>query len=468
MSGLITRCPKCATAFNVTEAHLNTANGAVRCGSCLNVFNGRENLTSTLKRSPASTLLDDDDDDLLISDDLELDEHIDDELDDDPAHERVQSILEKAKSDDDDSDDDESWALALLEEEGHNPSKLGLKRNSPNQPVQQEKRKQKTVKEAPTGKLKPKPVAPDDLSVSRHSTTKAVFDDSKIARSSLLDETDSPIEAEELDREASIADDLAQQTVADAQASADIAPPTEATPEITPQAAPISEPTQAAQKAQEYAEAKAQEPESEPEINEADLDELRQELAASKPQEPEAPRTLVDAIEVEAVELHVTSNKSRWLSRIVWSLLVVIAGTALAAQVAWLKFDEWSLEDPYRDYYAIACKHIGCTLPIRKDIRQIRTSNLLVRVHPSQQNALLVDVVIQNHAHYEQPFPKLTLVFSNIKDKVVASHSFSPQEYLGGDLVGATMMPSLKAIHLSLDLEDPGKGAVSYKIKIEE
>ena len=460
MSGLITRCPKCATAFNVTEAHLNTANGAVRCGSCLNVFNGRENLTNTLKRSPASTLLDDDDDDLLISDDLELDEHIDDEPDEDPTHERVQSILEKAKSDDDDPDDDESWALALLEEEGHSPSQLGLKQQ------QEQKEKEKQQLEDATGEIEPEPATPDDSSVSQSPTTKAVDDHAPVARSSALEEADSPVEAEEVDREVSVADQFAQESEADTQDE-----PQATTEDVQDDAAePDSEPepTQAAQKAQEYAEAKAQEPEPAPEINEADLDELRQELEASKPQEPEAPRTLVDAIEVEAVELHVTSNKSRWLSRIVWSLLVVIAGTALAAQVAWLKFDEWSLKDPYRAYYAIACEHIGCTLPIRKNIRQIRTSNLLVREHPNQENALLVDVVIQNHATYEQPFPKLTLVFSNIKNKVVASRSFSPQEYLGGDLVGATLMPSLKAIHLSLDLEDPGKGAVSYKIKIEE
>lgn len=455
MPGLITRCPKCATAFNVTEAHLNTANGAVRCGSCLNVFNGRENLTNTLKRSPASTLLDDDDDDLLISDDLELDDHVDDEPEQDPVRERVQSILEKTKSDDDDLDDDESWALALLEEEGHNPSQLGLKK-------QQDKAEHAKAEARATGEIEPEPVAPDDSAINQSPTTKAVDDQEQtsVARSSVLDEADSPVEAEHVDREVSVADRFAQQT----ETQTETAP----TSKETPVAKPEPEPTQAAQKAQEYAEAKAQEPEPEPEINEAAFDELRQELEASQPQEAETPRTLFDAIEVEAVELHVTSNKSRWLSRMIWSFLVIIAGTALAAQVAWLKFDEWSLQDPYRGYYAIACEHLGCTLPIRKDIRQIRTSNLLVREHPNKENALLVDVVIQNHASYEQPFPKLTLVFSNIKNKVVASRSFGPQEYLGGDLIGATLMPSLKAIHLSLDLEDPGKGAVSYKIKIEE
>lgn len=41
---MITRCPNCSTSFRVTDAQLNAANGAVRCGACLLVFSARENL----------------------------------------------------------------------------------------------------------------------------------------------------------------------------------------------------------------------------------------------------------------------------------------------------------------------------------------------------------------------------------------------------------------------------------------
>ncbi|MEZ5436303.1 MAG: zinc-ribbon domain-containing protein [Pseudomonadales bacterium] len=42
MSNMVTRCPQCHTSFRVTEEHLKLANGAVRCGSCLLVFQARE------------------------------------------------------------------------------------------------------------------------------------------------------------------------------------------------------------------------------------------------------------------------------------------------------------------------------------------------------------------------------------------------------------------------------------------
>lgn len=41
---MITRCPACETSFRITEAQLNTAKGAVRCGSCLQIFKAMDNL----------------------------------------------------------------------------------------------------------------------------------------------------------------------------------------------------------------------------------------------------------------------------------------------------------------------------------------------------------------------------------------------------------------------------------------
>lgn len=46
MAENITRCPQCNTSFRISDAHLNSAKGAVRCGSCLNIFNAKENLVS--------------------------------------------------------------------------------------------------------------------------------------------------------------------------------------------------------------------------------------------------------------------------------------------------------------------------------------------------------------------------------------------------------------------------------------
>ncbi len=41
---LITCCPSCDTRFRVTQAQLQVASGRVRCGACLNVFDGTDHL----------------------------------------------------------------------------------------------------------------------------------------------------------------------------------------------------------------------------------------------------------------------------------------------------------------------------------------------------------------------------------------------------------------------------------------
>ena len=558
MTSLITRCPKCATAFNVTEAHLSTANGAVRCGSCLNVFNGRENLTQTLKKTPASTLLDDDDDDdLLISDDLQLDDHDYDDPIYDAKQERLNSTFNRTNADDDfdDSDEDESWALKLLEEEGHNPYQLGL-RASPITPSSQPNKISKVATTIPANKTKtsdpiaPAPKAPaPQAPAPKAPAVKAPVTKAPVAKTaaaktaapqkpgsnSAQNKAPAPTISAPQEISAEAIEKITQQPIepqassntpskpAPTQAANPIAAATpvsapeaaKATPKnINPPAAFLSatpkpqnttpysadadttpqdnapQPTAAALKAEVYATTKALAPEPEPQIAAKDMAELQQELqaaqaqiagqnaaqsttkntplAASAAEQGKATHALLNAIEAEAVELQYTAKRSPWLGRPLWVFLALAATAALGAQIAWLKFDQLSLVDPYRQYYGMACQYLGCELPQRKDLNKIRTTNLLVRSHPNTEGALLVDLALQNHAKYEQPFPKLVLVFSNIKSKVVASRTFEPSEYLGGDLLGASLMPSQKSIHLSLELVDPGKGAVSYKISVVE
>lgn len=38
MNSYVSRCPNCETSFKVTESQLDAADGAVRCGACLQVF----------------------------------------------------------------------------------------------------------------------------------------------------------------------------------------------------------------------------------------------------------------------------------------------------------------------------------------------------------------------------------------------------------------------------------------------
>lgn len=78
----------------------------------------------------------------------------------------------------------------------------------------------------------------------------------------------------------------------------------------------------------------------------------------------------------------------------------------------------------------------------------------------------MVDANIINRAKFDQAFPALSLVFSDLNGNLIAKHDFTPSQYLGGELKGATSMPKQQPIRLAFDIADPGSEAVNYHLLI--
>ncbi|MFL9814679.1 zinc-ribbon domain-containing protein [Stutzerimonas sp. VN223-3] len=151
----------------------------------------------------------------------------------------------------------------------------------------------------------------------------------------------------------------------------------------------------------------------------------------------------------------------RWLG---WGALNLIALLALGGQYVAYNFDELARQDEYRPWLAQLCPSLGCELPPKVDISQIRSSNLVVRSHPDFAGALVVDAIIYNRAAFAQPFPLLEVRFADINQQTLASRTFKPGEYLSGELAGQREMPSQIPIHIALDILDPGAKAVNYSL----
>ena len=107
---------------------------------------------------------------------------------------------------------------------------------------------------------------------------------------------------------------------------------------------------------------------------------------------------------------------------------------------------------------------VGCQLPPQVDISLIRSSNLTVRPHPEYPNTLAIDVILYNRADFAQPFPLLRMRFSDQSDRELATRLFRPQEYLGGELAGARLMPAQTPIHVGLTMLAPEQSASSYRL----
>jgi len=176
--------------------------------------------------------------------------------------------------------------------------------------------------------------------------------------------------------------------------------------------------------------------------------------------------SLLSKIEPAPVEMEWQPSAKGWLSTLMWGGLSVLMLLLLVVQYGWLKFDDLAREKGYRPMYASVCGVIGCDLPDLYNAAAIRSQNLVVRSHPTMENVLVVDTILQNIASYEQPFPDIELYFSSLDNFPVASRRFTAAEYLAGEMAGKKMMPSAKSIHISLQIVDPGEEAVNYRLEV--
>ncbi len=177
-------------------------------------------------------------------------------------------------------------------------------------------------------------------------------------------------------------------------------------------------------------------------------------------------KKLIDGIQPDPLEMHARRHITPWMRYSLGALAMLLVATLLTSQYAWFNSEQLAHNPRYRPLLTRFCLLARCELPAANDISRIKNSNLVVMKHPRTEGALLLDTIITNYASFEQAYPSLYVRFSDMQDQVVAARVFTPQEYLGGDLVGSTIMPVRRPIHLSLELVDPGERAVNYKIQL--
>jgi len=159
-------------------------------------------------------------------------------------------------------------------------------------------------------------------------------------------------------------------------------------------------------------------------------------------------------------------HQKTWQKPLLWSLLSLVATLMLVGQYVFFHFDSLASQGRYRPWLAGICSLTGCQVPGQVDLSQIRSSNLIVRSHPGFAGALIVDAILYNRAAFAQPFPLLELEFANLAGHPVALRRFTPEQYLAGEMQGQVQMPAQVPIHITLEIQDPGKEAENYRLSV--
>ena len=153
-------------------------------------------------------------------------------------------------------------------------------------------------------------------------------------------------------------------------------------------------------------------------------------------------------------------------SSLKWLPGILLLPLLLFAQLAWVNKDPWLRDARYHRVCLAVCQYLGCQVPAWHDPAALSARDLVVRSHPEESDALVVDLLLQNNAGLRQTFPGLHLEFLDIWGEVVASRVFHPREYLGGEMHGMKAIPAMTEVRVSLEILDPGEVASGYRVNL--
>ncbi|MBI1422045.1 MAG: DUF3426 domain-containing protein [Gammaproteobacteria bacterium] len=109
------------------------------------------------------------------------------------------------------------------------------------------------------------------------------------------------------------------------------------------------------------------------------------------------------------------------------------------------------------------CDDIPCRYSGKIDVSQIKLISRDVSSHPTQANALLISAAFVNQAPFDQPYPIIQITLYDLSGNVVASRRFTPQEYLQDMYNRFLLMESGTPVHVTLAVLDPGKDAINFE-----
>jgi predicted Zn finger-like uncharacterized protein len=150
-----------------------------------------------------------------------------------------------------------------------------------------------------------------------------------------------------------------------------------------------------------------------------------------------------------------------------WAFAAVVMVFISVFQVAWFNLDQIASDERYRPYCIDVCRYLGCNIVDYSNPNALKTSNLLIRTHPEAAGALIVDAIVRNSAAFKQKFPGIRLQFQDRDGTTIASRTFHAADYLAGELRGLIYIPANTEVRFALEIADPGDKAVGYEMTVE-
>lgn len=149
----------------------------------------------------------------------------------------------------------------------------------------------------------------------------------------------------------------------------------------------------------------------------------------------------------------------------IWTALALASLVLFLGQLGWYQRQSLHQHPALGWLYQPLCQQLDCQLTPKLDLSLIQSQRVDIRQNSEQPGLVLVSAMLINQASFEQDYPDLLLRFHDSSGRLVNLHRLSPPEYLGHQ--DTRKMPAQQPVQVQFQVENPGPG-VGWQLSFTE
>jgi len=175
------------------------------------------------------------------------------------------------------------------------------------------------------------------------------------------------------------------------------------------------------------------------------------------PSAPQAPGLRAPSFARKPTAASAAQQRAR---RIEWGTVAGLAVLLVVQSVA-SDFDQIAGNATTRPWLQHACAFLRCTLPPWREPQALRLLQRDVRANPARPGQLRISASFRNDARWAQPWPRLRVTLSDADGRAIAARDFGANEYLGTKPT-ASGIASGQVAGVAVDVVDPSPRVTAF------
>nr|WP_246722818.1 DUF3426 domain-containing protein [Aliikangiella sp. G2MR2-5] len=142
-------------------------------------------------------------------------------------------------------------------------------------------------------------------------------------------------------------------------------------------------------------------------------------------------------------------------------VVLVLALLGYAGQSFWKNRQTLSWDPTWGSMTKSICSALPCDLQPRRDVAKIKLRQRIVKPSESDDSILEIKLLLVNEANFAQPYPGITIRFSDRDGSFVSQKRFEVSDYFPEK--AEQFMPANAEVHLTFETKLPHPDALGFE-----